>query len=689
MKKMLRWTALLLVLCLLPACAMAEEASGVVIQGLAAAGGTVYVLDGGQVHEWHAGTGMSGTPLASGVTLIAGTEDMLYAMSGKTLCRISGSEMESVITVEDMKGTLPGDLAIIGDAAYILNFEDTDNLLRTRTLYEVNMKSGQVRMVRQMPLLEIEAAGEMLLGLTPEDEGAALAIIDPQRLQIASTIPLEEDRPGGLAWDGSCAYIAGDTRLKRVDLSSGRVEVADWLSLDSHGRQRDVSALPALVSGGAYLYADSEKGIVSASTDPSAKAERPLRIAMYDTPAELQGFTRAHPDIPVEIISSAASMEVSELTQQMLTGDDQSADIYMVSMNSLYKALRDKGYCIDLSQSEIIAKTIGSFYPNMTSQLYREDGALVAFPADINICDWGYYPAALEELGMTEEDLPSNYMELMDMIASWPEDAEIHLFDGAVNRFILFVKIRYDQRGRCAAAGIPLTFDTPAFRQLLQRLDEISPILEERFAKAPAVSRSAGGVTNALLTTNALWLPGDRFMSDKPLLLSNVEGERPCTVLQMNVYIINPYSPLKEEAMTFLEYAAENMDQTMRTAFDPNCNDPVEDPEYARNCARMRKQIAQLEMMLSEAESEASRRNIQDSIEFMQEGIEMAETWRWRVKPEAIAEFREIAPYVAVEVADFSNDNLQTLTDRYTDGQIAAEQFIREAERMLQMAAWE
>ena len=126
----------------------------------------------------------------------------------------------------------------------------------------------------------------------------------------------------------------------------------------------------------------------------------------------MAGFMNAHPDIPI-VLADVNSFSADQLAQSMVSGND-AADIYSLSLSyGSFDQLRQKGYCVDLSSSEVLLNAVKQMNPDFTASFYQ-DGKLYAFPESAGATGFGYSPSALEKIGLTEDDLPKTYLEFID-----------------------------------------------------------------------------------------------------------------------------------------------------------------------------------------------------------------------------------------------------------------------------------
>ena len=109
---------------------------------------------------------------------------------------------------------------------------------------------------------------------------------------------------------------------------------------------------------------------------PVAQAEPTLRVSAYVLP---EAFTQAHPDLKADL---NYEFDEKALQQALIT---RSMDMDVFRMSTLFINVAnviDKGFCLDLSGSEIIRSAVERMYPSVTRHFVR-DGHIYALPLHI------------------------------------------------------------------------------------------------------------------------------------------------------------------------------------------------------------------------------------------------------------------------------------------------------------------
>lgn len=142
--------------------------------------------------------------------------------------------------------------------------------------------------------------------------------------------------------------------------------------------------------------------------------------------------------------------------------------------------LLEKGYCADLSSSQKLMDYVNSLYPALRDEVMK-DGKLYAIPVTLYGSTLSYMPSNLEEIGLTEEDMPTTFVELCEFITRWNNEwiddenkTNVMPFCTTMsNRSVVFDLMLKAYLDYYDAKGEPLTFDTPEFNAMLTALDSM------------------------------------------------------------------------------------------------------------------------------------------------------------------------------------------------------------------------
>lgn len=561
-------------------------------------------------------------------------------------------------------------------------------------LYRVSLSDGKGEKVLAGPFTELIGYKDGLLLARQYNESEALqpdgtylppevVTIDPENGTTTLIGVMDNHNDGALAYDAETdnIYFSNSSGVFRVTDSApeqvGRLFPSFGMREYSH----------AAIYQGRYYIDDELDGVISSSVDPALMATHVLRIEPSDgIEPQLRDFAKQHPEIAIEYVLDVPR-EADKFLDSMKTAQ---VDVYSCWLESDFIHLRDKKYVADLASSDVLTNTVQAMIPNLTRELLVE-GHLYALPVGIGGSMPGYYPAAFEEAGISLEEIPKSYEELLDFIVTWYEEYLPYYDNIAFWRYAydlfadLLERIIDTQILTCIAEGVPVTFDTPAMHSLLNRLVDLKSVIYE---VAPP-SEEWNDKEFALFMDSCRVRP-ERYLSREAALRLSLDDQTPPVVqVYLDVMYINPYSENVDMAMELLEYLAQNLDICTATALMVDQNEPIETMGHADNLAYAQERVALAELALAEA-AEADRADFEEALRMAQDFLSMVESERFAMTSEEIAEYRqEIAAYYTCMTDNFATVNnseqISNLRQRLIDGQIGADEFIRQMESIVRM----
>lgn len=554
--------------------------------------------------------------------------------------------------------------------------------------------------------------GNEYLGLlAPYKEGRVLALqadynaaeprvelcaleLESEGVEVLCEMPMDGySAPSMLYYDAQAdlLYYVSNGELWRMPLTdpAAAESVAD-MPLSYSGQTQ-----PVLTEDGYFIAADYET-VVRRNTDPSQRAQ--TRIVVQDAYADAvdrayYAFTGANPD--VEVVKKTSD---EDLIQAMMS-QSASMDIYVLDMSGAeFATLLDRGYAVELGGSEKIASLVGQMYPAIAEAASR-DGMVYALPLEIySRTTMGYDMEAFQRLGLSEEDVPTTWDELLDLLIALPdymandedvsmfepyvtqEDARESLFSMILDNYLLYID-QPDQE---------FTLDTPLLRGLLEKLETVD------FEALGLISRDEAG-------TSFSWSaePGDFMFSMTasidvynydnftPMLLGFEEGVPGMMSVQVNAALVNPFSPNVETAIAFLETVADNLDEIFRIQTMPGENTPVRSSYYEENMESYEEQLAYLRESLESAEDEETRAALEQNIAEMEGYMqEYEEESSWEVSVASIDNYRGYAENMVVP-SNMNDAEFYELRMQYVDGLIGMDEMISKMDQRLTMMRME
>lgn len=520
--------------------------------------------------------------------------------------------------------------------------------------------------------------------------------LESEGIEVLCEMPMDGySAPSMLYYDAQAdrLYYVLNGELWRMPLTdpAAAESVAD-MPLSYSGQTQ-----PVLTEDGYFIAADYET-VVRRNTDPSQRAQ--TRIVVQDAYADAidrayYAFTGANPD--VEVVKKTSD---EDLIQAMMS-QSASMDIYVLDMSGAeFATLLDRGYAVELGGSEKIASLVGQMYPAIAEAASR-DGMVYALPLEMyNYSMMGYDMEAFRRLGLSEEDVPTTWDELLDLLIALPdymandedvsmfepyvtqEDARESLFSMILDNYLLYID-QPDQE---------FTLDTPLLRGLLEKLEMVD------FEALGLISRDEAGTSFSwsaepgdfmFATTVNLDVRRYAFDNFTPMLLGFEEGVPGMMSVQVNAALVNPFSPNVETAIAFLETVADNLDEIFRIQTMPSENTPVRSPYYEETMESYEEQMAYLRESLESAEDEETRATYEQNIAEMEGYMqEYEEESSWEVSVASIDNYRGYAENMVVP-SNMNDAEFYELRMQYVDGLIGMDEMISKMDQRLTMMRME
>jgi|GEM_PF-1661058 len=706
------------------------------VESIATTKAGVYALtygEGTAIYFWDAVTGeMKSYPIEAAYNLrLVGGADTLYTLS------VESGLLSPVVFGEDA-ATLDKDIqldwAVVlpngydqmeyylqiysaffsGDSLYLLTSRtDTDDWY-SHVLYHFNMETGageQIYMGKDMGTACAYKDGKLLGYRFDEDRyylsngtdtsaAPAIWVFDPAKKAYTEELfKLDTDRNnyGGLAYSTQrdTIYLAGNGGLM-FKAAGGELAQLNYLPIS----YVQSSSIGMLVGDTHYVISEYG-GIYVRSLNPEDKPEKILKVAggnfSWEGREGYLAFTKKYPDIPV-VMNNDYLYKAEDITTDMKT--DNAADIYALSSSDVVSTLIAKGYCVDLTGDAVVAEAVKAMYPQFTSS-FMPEGKVYALPYIAYLPGYlGYSPSVLNEIGLTEADLPTNFSEYLDLIADW---ADIYSLDYPnlslmkdqwfTWREHLLNMALMQQIAYCNVKGTPITFNEPELIKLLNKIDSMASLFAEvdpeEQNNGGFISYYSGGEAATSLLTNQYEMLSTNYYSGEdyvPLKLNYFDDVPMYNMLQLQVLVVNPNSKNQEVAMQFLREMAVNPNPILQIMLCPGYNEPIANPYYEQNVAFFNSHLENLHASLEAAE-DADKKNYEDSIIEAREQLKLMERETYQVSLEQIEAYRaDIDSLVAITdgySVFASADTLSTTMALYLGGEMTAEAFIQDMEKTL------
>ena len=547
-----------------------------------------------------------------------------------------------------------------------------------------------------------EVAVPAVVSIAPADEAsiyASLSTGELRRVNLATgeqTTLAQLELPAcclAVSEDGACLYLADALQVYQYQESTG-IQAYDRSPLSGQA-----TWYPACVAGDQYVLGDYSSLFVVEQPDTSLPL---LTVASREETQILQDFEANH-DVRVLSLPTSMYFDAEKLMQDMIT-QNNAYDIYWIDVSTgCLSVLMQKGYYVPLDASSTLVCAMDAMDPNLTA-LLKQDGHYAAFPKTATAHMLCINTKTIEEFGLTEEDLPRTFSEFLPWLAAQYEksqdlgrvvwDTQRSLRHSA---FTLLLNMYIKQ---CEKDHVAPDFISHDFPDLLGQIDQYfldtTPLAAPRMVNGelelPLLSQQDMG---DMVSVSNGWIP-------LPLVLS--EGLEPMYDIQLQVYLINPYSEHRDAALAYLETVSSYLDMEKALAYLEPANiyinaetrmilsgtpiAPVERPEYAAYEAQREQLIASLESMEPQALKDA-----QLKIKDINASLGFLEQLRWFVSPKDIERMESYRPFfhVSGEATFFASvtDPISTYTNQYVDGIISTQEMLQLLQRLARMVQLE
>lgn len=611
--------------------------------------------------------------------------------------------------------------AFAGDYAYVtaygLNPEATYGL---NQLFELNLADGSVRKVTEdyigviLPLDDSSLIGYYDNRYTGADDPlTALVRISRQNGLTDTLCEMASDSSfSGFTMSGTSVIFNDGSQVLRVAEPYDTVETIGYLP-----PANVYTNLPGCVSGNSYYTYNYDSGLSSVDLTaplPATVLRIDSSISWGDAGDLVRQYAKEHPEVGIVYASTSAST-APDYTQHMQS--DEALDLYSFYLpGDAFAALRNKGYLAELSGSSDLLAAVSEMFPNLTKQVLV-DGHLYALPLDVSTSCWSIDTAVLEDVGLTAEDVPTTYLELLNLIDEWitsyvedyPEHALMDFPYSLTSQ--LFSQIMMAQIAECEADGRTLTFTDADFIATLNKLDSMRDKLQayedqwnddNNNGNVSYTDSSAviGGSVDASSNDSPLMsnyasidiqssYVGNYENTSVPLMLSIQPNHNGTIIGNISVMAVNRSSKNADIATNLLTYLAVNRSDYQKSLFSPAYTDNIEDPYYEETKASYESYIDELTKAMETAD-DSEKRDYQETIQSLQDALTRLSPYQYTTESILLYDSQMESVRIIESTVFYGDDNeASTLVNRYMDGNITVDQFVRELTRIVQMMIME
>lgn len=413
-------------------------------------------------------------------------------------------------------------------------------------------------------------------------------------------------------------------------------------------------------------------------------------------------FETKHPEVKVAIES--ISTLYSELANKFIVQDSQ-IDLYRLNAKlGIFQQLRAKGYFLDLSSNEIIENFTKRMAEPFQDQLLLKNGKILGVPSFFIL----EYPILVNKnvadaIGLSEEEFPSNILELLKFVNSWeenygeefPEYSPFRADEASSyalahrNPYIGFILEIYKDTLR--AQKQPLQYNTSLFLELLGEIERWTYKNDQDYETK---------INNMPNYDQCLFYSFQAF--DDEVLKLVCKGENclnlPLTstspivqAYELECAIVNPATKDKKLAIELAQCYIEDCQPALLRILCPTDSTPYQAPDYQQNLEELKKWRNDEEERLESLGPEKNAEQ-KELISFIDSLIQDAMDNPYEISEYAISRYKtEILPYLIPRCEGvYESEAIYAETMSYTfqwlDGMISAETYTKKLDNFLKIA---
>lgn len=503
----------------------------------------------------------------------------------------------------------------------------------------------------------------------------------------------------GFTSEGLCGDPLTDTmyhiqgsRLVGINMATGESRISAYTGEGMVGMGGNVMC-PAYVNG--YYVMHTHSGVFSYALDTDAVKNGALRIFGEFGSDAHRSFVKNYPDIPVDVADEYTN-SLEELTNAMVS-ESNAYDVLLLTTSYMpVDRLVEKGYATDLSEFPGIMEIINQMDSRYVEPM-RVDGKVYGAPVDMSAYTYAVNMDLWEEIGLSEEDLPTTIAQLYDFLAEWDYEyaddyPDIRLMNMSPMNQMLFSMMLENYISYRQKEGEPLLFDTPEFRSMVEAYERVDFSTLDKQTDEEVINFWGQDALFSYDTSIGRFSmrrwAGSQNTRILPLCIT--EDVQPVIGANVSVLIINPKTTRQAEAVLYVENYLKNLDKAgANITLFPNHNDPVEASGYQKQKEEQEQELDKQKGLLQSAE-ESAHAEIKSHIERLEAALEDTEKYRYDASAEDIQDFRQnIDPILWVNEMSVlysgGADEFSKFFQQYLQGAMPMEQFVKETDKRLKM----
>lgn len=449
------------------------------------------------------------------------------------------------------------------------------------------------------------------------------------------------------------------------------------------------------------LYLNRYDAIHIIDISQNFSADKYLNVYGLYNGSSTYKFMRENQDVPVyssdEYFDSA-----DEIGKSMVRGDDSVDVLRVETSNGIFTTMRDKGYCMPLNDSKVIVDYINDLYPQFRD-VAMKDGVIYGVPIQgASDTGWVVNNETMAQMGLTMDDIPKNIVDLCAFITKWNnewaekypsftpisyvDNWKLKIMDMAISKYYHY----------CVANGKEVDFNSDIFREMMTAVDHMQ--VDNLSRQSNISTEDSIGYRTELMengrTTVGYFFSQEGYTSFDMGLTKDVSVGAP---VNLSLIFVNPKTKHPQEALRLVECWIDGLSYSPAATLLQSKAAPLENPRYDEALAQQNKLMKRLQKAVDEAETDDDRQVAMENLKAQEDYMTRFDEYnKYYISPEAMDRYlTKYVPDMFAYLPPFKNQNeadqeINKLMQRYLDGQISMEQFIKEANnkaRMIQLEA--
>lgn len=427
-----------------------------------------------------------------------------------------------------------------------------------------------------------------------------------------------------------------------------------------------------------------------------------LRYRINDRNEGFLAFQAAHPELQYEH-DTTDYLTRYQFLGALVTGEFDSDVFLLRTQQDDCQQIFTKGYCVDISQSDILRIAIAQMHPSIQAQV-SQNGKIYALPDSITFSYFSINRNAWTEAGLITADIPQSFPQLLDFLVRWCDRLEIEevnirvisswvpeLYNSSSYVSWLTRLLVYNQMMQLEHAGQPLRFHTQEMLALLGRVKEIGTRI---YQLEPAIDSLASGEGKQLLKDvepgnySSLW---PKHVEDMFFLPINDTQPR---LLQASLIMktVNVRTKIPELSIELMEYICKTMPER-ETVFLFQDAVPVLNPNFKRNIASTLNNIEGTQEILKDTSlSMTEKQDLENDLRRYQDMYEKNSTdeYKYLMSAAQLEDYEALAGSLYFPKPGFfttgeDHFRLMQLIDIFAADQQDATGFLQELDRVVSM----